>query len=400
MNPQLAKLLFFPIYLPSFFIAVAQGLILLLIPLFSLEQGSSWLAAGFLFTLKNVGTLLSSLPGGFAIARFGEKKIMFSGVLLIGLACLSIFHWHSFFSLSFSLLLFGVGMGLWTLARQSFLSGFSQSDQRGRIMSLVASLQRTGTFLGPLLGGVLCQFFSFELAFLVAALLGFLSLLLLSISKLINQHKVKLQSAKKIFSQLPYLIKQHHTLFLSAGFFVAMLKLVRGARQLLLPLWGHHIGLSAAEIGFAFALSAFADVLLLYPGGVIADSYGRKWSGGLCLGILSLSLFLLPLSENALFFMLVALLAGIGNGLGGGIIMTLGADFAPTEYRGPFLGAWRLMSDVSGVLSPVLIGGLGTLLTLGAASVVSGGFGLLGIAVLLIQVKETLSASDSFTANR
>ena len=39
----------------------------------------------------------------------------------------------------------------------------------------------------------------------------------------------------------------------------------------------------------------------------------------------------------------VALLLGFGNGLGSGIVMTLGADFAPARGRAEFLGVWRLV---------------------------------------------------------
>ncbi len=391
--------LFFGIYLPSFLISVAQGLVILLIPLFALEQGSSWFEAGFLFTLKNVGTLLSNLPGGIAVARMGEKKVMLLGGGLIVIACVSIAQWHSLAGLSVSLLLFGFGMGFWTLARQSFLSGYCQSNQRGRVMSTIASLQRAGTFFGPSLGGVLCQLYSFDVSFAFAAILVIISVILIGLSSQVKQNGGKVKSFKKIVSNLPQFVKQYRSLFLNSAMFVAMLKLVRGARQLLLPLWGYHIGLSISEIGFACALSAFVDVILIYLGGSIADKYGRKWSGGLCLVLLSLALFLLPLSDDYLLFTLIALFAGMGNGLGGGIIMVLGADLAPTENRGVFLGVWRLLSDISGALSPVLIGGVATLLTLGTASVVSGGFGILGIGVLLFRVKETLVTSGAETTN-
>lgn len=387
------------IYLPSLLIAIAQGMVMLLIPLFALEQGSSWLEAGFIFTLKNIGTLLSSLPGGVAIARIGEKKVMLLGAILIAIACFSITQWYSIAGLGVGLFLFGMGVGLWTLARQSFLSGYCQSNQRGRVMSTVASLQRAGTFLGPLLGGILCQYSDFDSAFFFAAIIVSVSLICVTLTKVIKHNTGKVKSFRKVVSNLPYLIKQNKAVFFNSALFVAMLKLVRGARQLLLPLWGYHIGLSITEIGFAFALSAFIDVVFIYLGGSVADQYGRKWSGGLCLGVLSFALILLPMSTGYTLFCLVAVLAGIGNGLGGGIIMVLGADLAPKENRGMFLGAWRLMSDTSGALAPVLVGGIGSLVTLGTASIVSGGLGLLGVAVLLFRMNETLVSKNTDTKN-
>jgi hypothetical protein len=40
------------------------------------------------------------------------------------------------------------------------------------------------------------------------------------------------------------------------------------------------------------------------------------------------------------------MLIAAGNGLGSGIVMTLGADTAPTRGRSQYLGAWRLCGDV------------------------------------------------------
>ena len=37
---------------------------------------------------------------------------------------------------------------------------------------------------------------------------------------------------------------------------------------------------------------------------------------------------------------------GFGNGIGSGMIMTLGADYSPIAGRAHFLGLWRLIVDI------------------------------------------------------
>ena len=70
---------------------------------------------------------------------------------------------------------------------------------------------------------------------------------------------------------------------------------------------------------------------------------------------------------------------GVGNGIGAGILLTLGADVAPQQGRAQFLSGWRLMADVGNAAGPALVS-LGTVLvSLGAAAV---GLGVMGIAVL------------------
>ena len=177
---------------------------------------------------------------------------------------------------------------------------------------------------------------------------------------------------------------------MSAALFVIILRLVRAARQLILPLWGHFIGLNLAEIGLLMATTAVMEVMVIYAGGVISDKWGRKWAAVPSLALLSLALLLLPYCLTFELLWLFALVIGIANGLGGGIIMTLGADLAPSQNRGTFLGIWRLTGDLSGTLSPLLIGWIGGVLALSSASVFSGAIGLLGCLLMSFWVKETL----------
>ncbi|MEX0964107.1 MAG: MFS transporter [Pseudohongiellaceae bacterium] len=388
------KMPLFSIYVTSLLASMVQGLVLLLIPLYVLDSGSaSWLGAGALMSLKNAGTLLVNIPAGLALVRFGDKLMMAAGLLLMLLACAGFALLHGFLALTLCMLLFGIGAGIWTLARLSFMSVNNAPEQRGRTLALLAGVQRTGMFIGPLGGGMLVQAYGFQTTFLLAAGLVVGGLLLILPEGNVTLDRAGGNRSRGVLRHLLPTLSQHRSFFLSAGAFVTALRLVRSGRQLLLPLWGYAIDLEIAQIGVAFALSALADVMVMYLGGAIADLHGRKWSAGLCLGILSLSLLSLPWCDNYSAFLLLALFAGVGNGLGGGIIMTLGADMAPPRHRGIFLGVWRLLGDVSGTVSPVTIGWIAGLSTLGTASTIAGALGVLGLVAMKVQMRETLPAS-------
>lgn len=53
--------------------------------------------------------------------------------------------------------------------------------------------------------------------------------------------------------------------------------------------------------------------------------------------------------------MLPALVHEIGNGIGSGIIMTLGADAAPRDHSPRFLSIWRVMTDLGNAGGPIPI---------------------------------------------
>jgi MFS family permease len=108
-------------------------------------------------------------------------------------------------------------------------------------------------------------------------------------------------------------------------------------------------------------------------------------------------LALIPTTGGFLGLLMVSLIAGIGNGLGSGIVMTLGADLSPRNSTGEFLGIWHLMGDIGAASGPLLIGAVAQVLGLFAAPIVVALFGLLGAWVMVFRVDETLAKKPTDT---
>ena len=86
------------------------------------------------------------------------------------------------------------------------------------------------------------------------------------------------------------------------------------------------------------------------------------------------------------WFVVVALLLALSNGIGAGILMTLGADLADPAHPAPFLGAWRFTNDSGAALAPLIIAGATAAVSLPFAAGVMGVLGLLGALDLRIFV--------------
>jgi MFS family permease len=80
----------------------------------------------------------------------------------------------------------------------------------------------------------------------------------------------------------------------------------------------------------------------------------------------------MPLTSGVLTLLIAALAIGFGNGIGSGMIMTLGADHSPRHGRAHFLGIWRLMSDIGSSCGPALLSLLAGGLSLAAGIAVTG----------------------------
>jgi MFS family permease len=73
-----------------------------------------------------------------------------------------------------------------------------------------------------------------------------------------------------------------------------------------------------------------------------------------------------------------------GNGIGSGIVMTLGADVAPPDNRRRFLSMWRLMSDTGNALGPVIMSVVAGVWALAAGIVAVAGVGLAAAGALAL----------------
>jgi MFS family permease len=119
-----------------------------------------------------------------------------------------------------------------------------------------------------------------------------------------------------------------------------------------------------------------------YPAGRLMDLRGRAVVAVTSMLGLAAALLLLPLTTSVVTFTLVALLAGLGNGMGSGIVMTLGADLSPPGQRPTFFGIWRVISDTGTGAGPFLLAGIAAAVSLGAGVIAMGGVALLAAAAM------------------
>lgn len=160
----------------------------------------------------------------------------------------------------------------------------------------------------------------------------------------------------------------------------------RSCRTALVPLWAEAIGLDAARTSLVFGIAGAVDMLLFYPAGGVMDRFGRMWVAVPSMLVLGVGMFLLPLTHTFAALTAVAVVLGIGNGIGSGLVMTLGADASPADVRVQFLGGWRLMSDSGNAAGPAVISGLTTVIPLAGAAVAMGAVAVVGAGWLRVWV--------------
>ena len=84
------------------------------------------------------------------------------------------------------------------------------------------------------------------------------------------------------------------------------------------------------------------------------------------------------LDSSTVWFIAVAVVLALGNGLSSGILLTVGADLAPQDNPAPFLGSWRTLTDAGGAVTPLMVAGVIAIASISWATAVVGVIGLLG----------------------
>src|SRR5699024_7249150 len=220
-----------------------------------------------------------------------------------------------------------------------------------------------GSFVGPFPGAGAQAFLGMQGAFTVgAACMGTAVIISLLIQELAEPTtpthlESTTTSPLEIITNptMTSLAKEHWRVLLSSGLGVLCLSAMRASRTAVIPLWAEHLGLSPAQASLIYGVSGAIDLIMFYPSGLLMDRKGRRVVAVCCLTGLAIGTASVPLMGTSGWLMVAAVLIGLGNGFGAGIVMTLGADYSPTVGRPKFLALWRLLSDTGTLTGPLLI---------------------------------------------
>jgi MFS family permease len=362
---------------PSLVSAVGHGAILPVLALRARDLGADVSTAAAVVALTGAGMLLASLPAGALVARIGERRALVAAGFVDALAMAFAALTDSVLGLAVGVLLSGVCWTLFLIARQGFMIEVVPVTHRARAMSLLGGSYRVGVLIGPLVGAGLIRLTDLTSVFWLGAAMSVAASLLAATMPDVGEEK---RAAARASGHLGVwtVIASHRRVLATLGTAVVILGMSRSLRTSLLPLWADHIGLSAATTSLIFAGAAALDVAFMWPGGWLMDTRGRMIVAVPVVLSMAVACLLLPLTTSAWSVALVMALIACGNGLGSGIVMTLGADSAPSEGRSQFLGAWRLCGDIGNTGGPLLVSAVAAVAPLAVACVTVGVLGLLG----------------------
>lgn len=368
------------VFLPTIVYEVGNGAVAPVLALTALELGASPAVAGVVVAVLGLGQLVGTVPSAALINRVGDRKAMMVSAVAAGVGMVASYLAGHLLVLAAATALVGASNAAFYLARQSFVTLVVPVSSRAATMSTLGGTHRIGLFLGPFVGAAAIQVADLRAAFLVGIAATVMTVGLLVVAREPPQAEAIARRPRETAS-VGTVLREHGRLLSTLGVAVFAIGATRAARPTVVPLWSDHIGLDPQTTSVIFGVSAAIDMALFYPAGRIMDRFGRLWIAVPSMVLLGGSMVLVPLTSGPVALAAVALIMGAGNGLGSGIVMTLGADVAPREGTVRFLSLWRLMNESGHGAGPLLVAAVATW-SLAAAIVGAGLVGLLAAAAV------------------
>ncbi len=364
-----------PVYVPTALLAFGQGLLVPTLPYYAEGLGASRLLIGFIVASAGIGTLIADVPAGALLGRVGRRPAMLLGAGLVALSTFLAGFFPHIGALIGLRLVAGVGTALWGLSRHAYITDVITPAQRGRSISVFGGINRGGSLLAPVFGGLVATTLGLGAPFMLAGLLAGATAVIAFFFIPETGQRVTVSGGHKLrWGLVAQLLRTHRRDLSAAGVAQIFAQMIRAGRQLIIPLYGISLGLDPAVTGSIISFSALLDVAMFFPAGFMMDRFGRKVAAVPCFAIMALGMLAVAWSFDFRSLLLGAAIIGFGNGLGSGTMMTLGADLAPPGAVGEFLGFWRLIGDTGQSSGPLIVGA------------VAGAFGLFATALLLSAV--------------
>jgi MFS family permease len=389
---------FLSTYLPAMILALGTGIVLPALPKLAQSFNVDFAVASSIVTAFVVGNLVGTLPAGWLIDRFGRKPVLIAGPLLSAATAFLVVFADSLSQLVVLRLLNGVAVQLWLMARLAAISQGAVAGQRGRQVSWMFGMDSAGKLSGPMIGGFVAAAFGPRAPFLIYAGLALIAL----IPIVHYARKIPPQTASSavrrraglsprmvrdlIVPRLPYF-----GVALFAG-------LTRG------PVYADLLHLYAAfayklgpqAIGYLATGASMISLPIGFAAGWAMDRFGRKHT--MVPGFTGASIAMLALAASAFlhlsltWYVVLFFFAIITQSLTGGSIQTVGADVAPAEARGQFLGLWRFTGQGGATISPIIFALLAHHFNYGSAFLFVAASAAVVAFLLIRHVPETRTA--------
>ena len=386
------------LHLPAAALGLGTGITMPVLPLLARSFDVSVGLAALVFIVQMLGAAAGTLPTGYAIDRFGRRKVLLAGPVITAAAAFLIAGADSFPELLAYRFIGGIGQQMWMLSRLTVIADTGGSTQRGRQITSMFGAQRVGSLTGPLIGGFAAVAWGLQVPFVMQGAVTLLAVVptLFIMREAIPDHPTPVQSAggeAPSFGWRTFLVRPIPAVFAAQW----LANVARGGIEgggILLLFGVYAYGATAATLGVLSSTVAAAGIPVMLASGFVMDRFGRKFT--VVPGLLALAAGLVFTAATAFFewpfvaFVVSFVVLHLAASSMAGSMQTIGTDIAPPHARGRFFGVSRLVAQTGRIGSPASFALLAELASFGAAFAFLSVTALASGGIIAFFVAETL----------
>ncbi|HEY5873631.1 MAG TPA: MFS transporter, partial [Gaiellaceae bacterium] len=275
-----------------------------LIPVYADEYDLSKAEAGLLVGAYGAGALLGGIPGGLAASRFGPKRAVIGGLILLSVSSFAFAAADSALTLGGARFVQGIASTATWAGALAWISATAPRERRGEAIGTAFGAAIFGAILGPAFGGV-ADLVSVEAAFTIVGLVALAFAALASVARSAHPETASLAGLRRAFRDQRFL----------GGLWLNMLPaMLFGLLIVLTPLALDDAGWSTFAIAAVFFGSGLVEVVLNPLLGRYSDRVGRLLPIRAALTASVVVALALAASSEAAIIALLVCAAGISFG--------------------------------------------------------------------------------------
>ncbi len=360
------------------------------LPLYLIALGGGVLSIGLLNGMDNLLSALYSFPGGYLSDKIGYKKalIVFNLMAIFGYSVVL------FIPTWWAVLIGAIFFISWTAislpAVMSMVALVIPKNQRTMGVTLHSLFRRFPMALGPIIGGILIQFYGIikgiQISFIIAILLaGIATILEWKHVEETPKPKKKVITLRELKKKIPPSL--WHLLVADI--------LIRFAEQIpyaFVVVWTVSLhGITPMQFGILTSIEMVTAVLIYIPVAYLADKYSRKKPFvAITFGFFTLFPFILIFSKSFEMLVIAFIIRGLKE-FGEPTRKALIMDLAPENEKAKTFGTYYLIRDIIVAIAAfggAFLWGLGPNVGPTINFLVAGIFGILGTLYFLLFGKD------------
>lgn len=352
-------------------VAIGFGIVAPALPVFARDFGVGVTEAGLVISMFAAMRMASAFGVGRLVDRLGGRVVLGTGLVIVavssGLAGLS----QNYLELLLLRGAGGIGSAMFSVSAASVMANRIPSAVRGRAMSVWSGSFLLGGVLGPVIGGPLTAislrtpFFFYAGTLGVAAVVAFAALPHVPRVASADEHDDVPAEGIREALRLPH-FRIALVGSLSEGWSVA-------TRSALVPLFvTEALFLSEAWSGYALAIAAAVNAVVLLPLGRWSDKRGRL--GVVAIGGVAGACGMAALAAPPAMWLMVGAMALLGLGAAAQAVgpSAILGDVAQGR-RGSVIATYQITGDTGTMIGPIVAGALTDLFGFSAGFALTAG---------------------------